>query len=85
MQQHTFNESHILVTQQMDNMYKYLKQKVSEAQNDLNILSDVAKSRQNLRPELFVEDAQLMRMNLTTEQDDSLVLSQHLPLVQDSF
>ena len=28
----------------MDNMYKYLKQEVNEAQFELNILSDVAKS-----------------------------------------
>ena len=40
----TFNESHIPVTQQMDNMYKYLKQEVNEAQNELNTLSDVPES-----------------------------------------
>ena len=40
----TFNESHIPVTQQMDNMYKYLKQEVNEAQLELNTLSDVAES-----------------------------------------
>ena len=40
----TFNESHIPVTQQMDNVYKYLKQEVNEAQNELNALSDVAES-----------------------------------------
>ena len=38
----TFNESHIPVTQQMDNMYKYLTQEVNEAQIELNTLSDVA-------------------------------------------
>ena len=40
----TFNESHIPVTQQMDNMYKYLKQEVNEAQLELKTLSGVAKS-----------------------------------------
>ena len=40
----TFNESHIPVTQQMDNMYKYLKQEVNEAQIELKTLSDVAES-----------------------------------------
>ena len=40
----TFNESHISVTQHMDNMYKYLKQEVNEAQIELNTLSDVAES-----------------------------------------
>ena len=38
----TLDESHIPVTQQMDNMYKYLKQEVNEAQLELNTLSDVA-------------------------------------------
>ena len=40
----TFNESHIPVTQQRDNMYKYLKQEVNEDQLELKILSDVAES-----------------------------------------
>ena len=40
----TFNESHIPVTQQMDNMYKYLKQELIEAQLEVNTLSDVAES-----------------------------------------
>ena len=40
----TFNESHIPVTQQMDNKYKSLTQEVIEAQIELNILSDVAES-----------------------------------------
>ena len=40
----TFNESHIPVTQQMDNMYKYLKQEVNEAQIELNSLSDFGES-----------------------------------------
>ena len=39
-----FNESHIPVRQQMENMYKYLKQEVNEDQIELNILSDVAES-----------------------------------------
>ena len=40
----TCNESHIPVTQQMDNMYKYFTQEVNEAQLELNTLNDVAKS-----------------------------------------
>ena len=40
----TFNESHIPITQQMDSMYKYLKQEVNEAQLELNTLSDIAES-----------------------------------------
>ena len=40
----TFNESHIPVTQQMDKMYKFLKQEVNEAQLQLNTFSDVAES-----------------------------------------
>ena len=40
----TFNESHIPVTQQKDNMHKYLKQELNEAQLELNTLSDVAES-----------------------------------------
>ena len=39
-----FNESHIPVTQQLDNMYKYLTQEFKEAQIELHTLSDVAKS-----------------------------------------
>ena len=67
-------------------MYKYLTQEVIEAQIELNTLSDVAESffHQNHRPELLVEDAQQMKMNLKTEHDDSLVLLQHSPRVQDS-
>ena len=38
----TFNASHIRVTQQMDNMYKYLQQEVNEALIELNTLSAVA-------------------------------------------
>ena len=40
----TYNESHIPVTQQMGNMYNYLKQEVNEAKLELNTLSDVAES-----------------------------------------
>ena len=40
----TFNGSHKPVTQQMDNMYKYLTQEVNEAQFELSILSNVAQS-----------------------------------------
>ena len=79
----TFNESHIPVTQQMDNMYKYLKQEVNEAQIELNTLSEVTdlSSHQNRRLELLVKNAHWMTMNLTSEHDDSLALLQHLPLV----
>ena len=38
----TFDDSHVPVTQQMESMYKYLKQEVNEAQLELNTLSDVA-------------------------------------------
>ena len=38
----TLHESLIPVTQQMDNMYNYLKQEVNGAQFELNTLSDVA-------------------------------------------
>ena len=40
----TFNESHLAVTLQMDNMYNCLKQEIYEAQFELNSLSDVAES-----------------------------------------
>ena len=40
----TFNESHIPFTQQMDNIYKYVKQEPIEAQLELNTLRDVAES-----------------------------------------
>ena len=40
----TFNESHLQITQQMDIMYKYLRQEVNEAQIELNILIHVAES-----------------------------------------
>ena len=40
----TFKESRIPVTQQMDNMCKYLTQEVNEAQIELNTLSDVAEA-----------------------------------------
>ena len=46
----TFNESHIPVTQQMDNMYKYLQQVIHEAQLKLNTLTAVAKSFFQLEP-----------------------------------
>ena len=45
--------------QQMDNMYKYVKQEVNAAQLDLNTLSEVAESsHQNHHRELLVGDAQ---------------------------
>ena len=40
----TFNESHIPVLQQMENMYNHLKTEISEAQSELNTLSAIAKS-----------------------------------------
>ena len=42
MQDITFKESHIPVTQQMNNMYKCPKQEVNEAQFELNTLSGIA-------------------------------------------
>ena len=82
----TFNESQIPVTQQMDNMYKYLKQEVNEAQLEVNTLSDVAESffSPESLPGTTHQSNHWMRINLTSEQDDLLVLSQHLPLVQHS-
>ena len=40
----TFNESHIPVLQQMENMYNHLKTEISEAQSELNTLSAIAES-----------------------------------------
>ena len=40
----TFNQSHVPVTHQKDNKYKYLKQELNEAQLELTTLSDVAES-----------------------------------------
>ena len=40
----TFNESHIPVTQQINNINKYLQQEVNEAQIELNTISHVAES-----------------------------------------
>ena len=40
----TFNESHIPVLQQMENMYNHLKTEIHEAQSELNALSAIAKS-----------------------------------------
>ena len=40
----TFNESHIPVLQQMENMYKHLKTEINEAQSELNTLSAIAES-----------------------------------------
>ena len=40
----TFNESHIPVLQQMENMYSHLKTEINEAQSELNTLSAIAKS-----------------------------------------
>ena len=37
-----FNKSHIPVTQEMENFYRFLKQQINEAQLELNTLSDVA-------------------------------------------
>ena len=40
----TFNESHIPVLQQMENMYNHLNTEISEAQSELNNLSAIAES-----------------------------------------
>ena len=40
----TFNESHIPVVQQMENMYNHLKTKTNEEQSELNTLSAIAES-----------------------------------------
>ena len=40
----TFNESHIPVLQQMENMYNHLKTEIHEAQSELNTLSAIAGS-----------------------------------------
>ena len=40
----TFNESHILVLQQMENMCSHLKTEINEAQSELNTLSAIAES-----------------------------------------
>ena len=40
----TFNESHIPVIQQMENMYNHLETEISDAQSELNTLSAIAKS-----------------------------------------
>ena len=40
----TFNESHIPVLQQMENMHNHLKTEISEAQSELNTLSAIAES-----------------------------------------
>ena len=70
----------------MDSMYKYLKQEVNEPQIELNTLNDVAESffPPESSPGFTRRNAQQMRMNLTTEHDASLVVSQRSPLVSDS-
>ena len=81
-----FNESYIPVTQQIDNMYKYLKQEVNEAQFEPNTLSDNAESffppesspGTTRRKRSFNED------ELHNRTRRILVLSQHSQLVQDS-
>ena len=40
----TFNESHIPVLQQMENMHNHLKTEIGEAQSELNTLSAIAES-----------------------------------------
>ena len=40
----TFNESHMQVLQQMENMYNHLKTEINEAQSELNTLSAIAES-----------------------------------------
>ena len=71
----TFNESHIPVTQQMDNMYKYLKQEVEETQLVLNTLSNVADSffPPESAPRTTRRKRSKERVNLKTENADLLV------------
>ena len=38
----TFNESHVPVLQQMENMHNHLKTEINEAQSELNTLSAIA-------------------------------------------
>ena len=40
----TFNESHIPVLQQMENMHNHLKTEITEAESELNTLSAIAES-----------------------------------------
>ena len=40
----TFNESHVPVLQQMENMHNHLKTEINEAQSELNTLSAIAES-----------------------------------------
>ena len=40
----TFNDSHIPVLQQMENMHNHLKTEINEAQSELNTLSAIAES-----------------------------------------
>ena len=40
----TFNESHVPILQQMENMYNHLKTEIHEAQSELNALSAIAES-----------------------------------------
>ena len=71
----------------MDNMYKNLKQEVDEAQFQLNTLSDVPESF--FLPESSPGTTRRRRSpdedETPKEHEDSLALSQHSQLVQDSF
>ena len=40
----TFNESHVPVLQQMENMHNHLKTEINEAQSELNTLSAIGES-----------------------------------------
>ena len=61
-----FNESHIPVAQQMDNMYTYLKEEGIEAQLEINILTDIVES-------VFPPASSLgnLRERRSTDDDDS--------------
>ena len=71
----TFNESRIPIIQQMDKLYQYLGQKAHEAQLELNTLESL------FSPESSTGTIRRKR----SIDEDSLVLSQHLLLVQDSI
>ena len=81
----TFNESHIPITQQMDNMYKYIKQKVNETQLELKTLSDVAES---FFPPESLSGTTRQRRSIDEDEPHNRTrqhLPRHLPLKQDSF
>ena len=61
----TFNVSHIPIFKQMDNMYKFLEQEVTEVPIELNTLSDVTESF--FPPESSTETT---RQTRSTDEDE---------------